>query len=294
MPPRKARKRTHANLSIPSASPSTSPSQSPSPSLSASPVVDAPSFSVAVRDSNDVVAHHDSPDRLERRRAYAREAAARVESRGGPDTVYTTADVSLRLTQEFIEWAILEVAIEAHHDRYLRSSDCPAVLHPIKDLNDKKDALKAGPLSENALSQKCVSAARVVAHHHGSLPSPESSPSGVLLSDKNVNVECTNCSSSTAASRYAQHLEKCLGRGGRSSSRAASARLKASAEKAEKEAAAEYEEHMPRKRRAAVDVSGSNADGVHASPKDEDMMYNDPASLSPSPPGGGKGRTSRS
>eukprot|EP00179_Madagascaria_erythrocladioides_P008852 CAMPEP_0198326198 /NCGR_PEP_ID=MMETSP1450-20131203/13793_1 /TAXON_ID=753684 ORGANISM="Madagascaria erythrocladiodes, Strain CCMP3234" /NCGR_SAMPLE_ID=MMETSP1450 /ASSEMBLY_ACC=CAM_ASM_001115 /LENGTH=114 /DNA_ID=CAMNT_0044030147 /DNA_START=24 /DNA_END=368 /DNA_ORIENTATION=- len=42
-------------------------------------------------------------------------------------------------------------------------------------------------------------------------------------------MECSNCGSSIAAARYAPHLEKCLGRGGRHSSRAASARLRAAA-----------------------------------------------------------------
>jgi len=45
--------------------------------------------------------------------------------------------------------------------------------------------------------------------------------------DRVVNIECANCGATVSASRYASHLEKCLGKGGRSSSRAASARLRA-------------------------------------------------------------------
>eukprot|EP00871_Galdieria_phlegrea_P000095 jgi/Galph1/1086/GphlegSOOS_G5781.1 len=42
------------------------------------------------------------------------------------------------------------------------------------------------------------------------------------------NLTCTQCGVHVAASRYAAHLEKCLGKGGRLSSRAASLRLRTS------------------------------------------------------------------
>jgi Sgf11 (transcriptional regulation protein) len=86
-------------------------------------------------------------------------------------------------------------------------------------------------------------------------------------------VECSNCSSSTAASRYAQHLEKCLGRGGRTSSRAASARLKASAEKAEKEAA--LDDAAPRRQRHHAGGPPAAAAHHHGPPasKVEDTIF---------------------
>ena len=68
---------------------------------------------------------------------------------------------------------------------------------------------------------------------------------GLCYSERNVTVECSNCGSNIAAARYAQHVEKCLGRGGRVSSRAASARLRASAERAERDDL----EDAPRRRR---------------------------------------------
>ncbi|KAA8493905.1 SAGA-associated factor 11-like [Porphyridium purpureum] len=46
--------------------------------------------------------------------------------------------------------------------------------------------------------------------------------------ERAVLVECSQCGSNVAAARFAPHYEKCLGKGGRSSSRAATARLKAS------------------------------------------------------------------
>jgi Sgf11 (transcriptional regulation protein) len=161
---------------------------------------------------------------------------------GDPDAVYTIADVARALSDELLEWALMDVVLETHRNQFLSSSD-------------GSDFLRTGtavpPSTSQLLGNNANTRCGVNPFPAGQQASIDSimAATGVLHVDKNVNVECNVCSSSIAASRYAQHLEKCLGRGGRSSSRAASARLKASAEKAEKEAAADQDELSSRRRR---------------------------------------------
>lgn len=222
MPPR-SKRRGRSSVSL--ASPSTSPDASATPTPSGSPAA--------------------SPDR-EQYSPVAPRPLLKDDSSTRAAKILATA---------LIDWAIVEVACEAHHAQYLRSPNCPLVSRSVAGARD-------GSVGDGGTSSEMgggsASAALVVTGGSGvaavgkaqvDASQETEASSGVLHSDKNVNVECSNCSSSTAASRYAQHLEKCLGRGGRTSSRAASARLKASAEKAEKEAAADMSEDViPRKR----------------------------------------------
>ena len=54
----------------------------------------------------------------------------------------------------------------------------------------------------------------------------ENKPSGGRGGAREVVLTCSHCKSSVAVSRYAQHLERCVGKGGRQSSRAATVRLR--------------------------------------------------------------------
>lgn len=90
-------------------------------------------------------------------------------------------------------------------------------------------------------------------------------------------MECSNCRVSIAASMYAKHVEKCLGRGGRPSSRAASARIRAS-ERADKETAVDTDDARTRRRRHSSaaktsdhDVLPSLSSTAHASHKRRKM-----------------------
>lgn len=137
---------------------------------------------------------------------------------------FTTAAVAVHLYNDMINWAISHVAVQFKRSVFLAS-----------EANRYLTAIDAAALNPNDPPRT----------------KPERYGSKLLYSDKNVNVECSNCGSSVSASRYAQHFEKCLGRGGRMSSRAASARLRASAERAEKEDAAELDEAPSRRRRSS-------------------------------------------
>lgn len=151
------------------------------------------------------------------------------QTRKSRDTTYTHAGVAGILYADLISWAVREVALR--HRLRAHLSRCRARLAPP------------------ALSTRVSTPSQLMLHY----------------SEKAVNAECSNCHSNVSASRYAQHLEKCLGRGGRVSSRAASARLKASAERAERE---ESEDHSQRRRRGGVvnDGDAKNSKRRRASP----------------------------
>lgn len=141
------------------------------------------------------------------------------QARRPRDMTYTPAGVAAVLYADLISWAVREVAMRYRLRTYLthaRAQLAPPIL------------------------------SRTSAPSHPALH----------YSEKGVNAECSNCQSNVSASRYAQHLEKCLGRGGRVSSRAASARLKASAERAERE---ESEEQSNRRRRAGTSDGDSSS-----------------------------------
>lgn len=140
------------------------------------------------------------------------------------------ADVVLRLYDDMINWAVTDAAVQFKCNAFLAEEGkrCAAAFTSAN-----------GNKTEKGRHEK-RRAAKVVPGGYGSR---------LLYSDKNVTVECSNCGSNISASRYAQHVEKCLGRGGRMSSRAASARMRASAERAEKEAAADMEDQPARRRR---------------------------------------------
>lgn len=138
---------------------------------------------------------------------------------------YTTAGVVGLLYDELITWAIREVAIRYRHRLAVTRIRNRLATVPTSGARDRDREREAN------------------SQH------PE-----LHYSDKNVTATCTNCRSTVSASRYAQHLEKCLGRGGRVSSRAASARLKASAEREERENsedAAAISTGFPQRRRRA-------------------------------------------
>lgn len=126
------------------------------------------------------------------------------QARPARPNAYTNAGVTGVLYAELVSWAIREVAVRYRHrtsvTRARAKLIAPITMDPTYNTNTNNS-------------------------------------SGLQLhyQDKAINATCTNCASTVSASRYAQHLEKCLGRGGRMSSRAASARLKASAEREERE-----------------------------------------------------------
>ncbi|KAI0560070.1 transcriptional regulation protein Sgf11 [Gracilaria domingensis] len=149
---------------------------------------------------------------------------------------FTVLDVALRLYEHMIKWAVTEVVVQFKRQAYLahETKRCTSAFAKVRVADEK------GRHEKKRL-------ARVVPGSYGSC---------LLYSERNVTVVCSNCTSNISASRYAQHVEKCLGRGGRMSSRAASARLRASAERAEKESQAEMDESPPRRRRHTS--NGSN------------------------------------
>jgi hypothetical protein len=218
----------------------TSPSVSPSPSPALA--VQSPSEAEYLAAEKASTPATDTRDDAQELNFNAPPAIADLKE--DPDSLYTVANVSQVICDELFEWAIMDAVLGSHRNQYLRSKEClefyrlgPST-HPASGATFGQSAnlLIAGQNGGNSAK--------------GTATSTEMSTSGILHVDKNVNVECSVCSSSIAASRYAQHLEKCLGRGGRSSSRAASARLKASAERAEKEAVADQDEMTSRRRRA--------------------------------------------
>lgn len=140
---------------------------------------------------------------------------AASQARASRSTTYTTAGVAARLYEDFIRWAVTEVAVQHRLSTHLAASRGRTM-----PTNPRAGATGGG---ESALQ----------------------------YGEKSVTAECYNCRSTVSASRYAQHLEKCLGRGGRVSSRAASARLKASAERQEREES--DEPSVPRRRRGQAD-----------------------------------------
>ena len=122
------------------------------------------------------------------------------QSRPARSTSYTTAGVAGVLYGDLISWALREVVLKYRHRTTVARARKMVPTFPI-----------------------------------GHTPTPSPNHPDLRYSDKNVHADCANCSVTVSASRYAQHLEKCMGRGGRVSSRAASARLRASAERAERE-----------------------------------------------------------
>jgi hypothetical protein len=262
------------------ASPSTSPSHSPSPLPSSSPTPPSPNETKQQppRTTNPPAVSAAVTATNLRHQVGIEAAAARVRARGGLGAVYTNAQVALSLAHELIDWVIMDVALDVHRHQYLQTVDCPAILQAVKPIDSSSiPTNSSSPSSLHAPADDPLPPVPRSDGRQGAAPAP----SGLLHSDKNVNVECSVCASSIAAARYAQHLEKCLGRGGRSSSRAASARLKASAERAEKEAAAEIDEPaIPRKRRLSslTEPSPPGSGGIsgsygHSSIKAEDGMH---------------------
>lgn len=178
-----------------------------------------------------------------------------IKQNGDQNDAFTVASVAVHLYNDMINWAISDVAVQFKRSVFLASESN-----------------------------------RYLAAIHSSAPDAANPPrttvgkygSRLLYSDKNVTVECSNCGTNISASRYAQHVEKCLGRGGRMSSRAASARLRASAERAEKEAAAELDE-VPTRRRRNSSADPAEAGSFTGGP------YAKRRKMSPVPSGGSGG-----
>lgn len=154
---------------------------------------------------------------------------------GNDPTCFTVASVALRLYEQFIDWAVLHFAIQYKH-------------HDYQTVEDRRRA-GAFPSTGQRYRISIV---------------PESYGSRLHFSEKNVTVKCSNCSANMFAARYAQHMEKCLGRGGRMSSRAASARLRASAEKAERDI--DNDDGPPRRRRHPSTNSAADYDTHSSAP----------------------------
>lgn len=170
---------------------------------------------------------------------------------GAGENQFTVAAVAVHLYEDMINWAVSEVAVQFKRNVFLSA-----------EADRQRAALATGAGSSNTQTTVPKIASRL------------------LYSEKNVTVECSNCGSNISASRYAQHMEKCLGRGGRMSSRAASARLRASAERAEKEAAADLDDHPVRRRRH------SSADATMEGGSFGGGTYSKRRKMSPVPSGG--------
>lgn len=119
-------------------------------------------------------------------------AAAAAHVAGAP----SVAAVALNLYDQLIDWAVLHVSVQFKHQSFAAA----------------EERKKASNLPSSKIS--------IVDDSYGSR---------LRFSEKNVFVKCSNCSENQSANRYAQHFEKCLGRGGRASSRNANLRLRASA-----------------------------------------------------------------
>lgn len=146
------------------------------------------------------------------------------ESLSNPNS-FTVPALALHLYEHFIDWAITDVAVTYKHKAYLSSEE-----------KRQKQAMEtANPNRAQTRENQRL----------------------FWVKDKSVNIECSNCSNTTAASRYAQHIEKCLGLGGRMSSRAASARLRASAERDRERDANEADEAPSRRKRHSDHSEGS-------------------------------------
>lgn len=180
------------------------------------------------RNVNDIASLIDNGEKDRNRAKFLLENYERVAENSDVQSEFTVAAVAAHLYKDLIDWAVMDVAVQFKRNVFLNA--------------------------EATRQQAIITAAR--GNDATRLAAPKTTPR-LLYSEKNVTVECSNCGSNISASRYAQHVEKCLGRGGRMSSRAASARLRASAERAEKEAAADLDEHPVRRRRhSSVDPSG--------------------------------------
>ena len=141
------------------------------------------------------------------------------EGEGGRDG-WSVGGVTMAITEHLIHWAIVEVCIEEHGAFWKENQGGDPL---VSLLGDNKGRNGVYFVEDEEGDEKRDQERSKKEHDERKKAS------------KNVNVVCSNCNGSIAASRYAQHLEKCLGRGGRSSSRAASQKLKNNARKAEKE-----------------------------------------------------------
>lgn len=168
-------------------------------------------------------------------------AAASVSAGVVPPTDrerFTVASVALRLYDQLIDWAVLHFAVQYKHHAFLTA----------------EERRRAGAFPSTGQRSSKISIV------------PGSCGSRLVFSDKNVNVECSNCHKNVAASRYAHHFEKCLGFGGRTSSRNASARMRASAERAEKDNSADADDAPTRRKRHSNSSSADNDTGASITP----------------------------
>lgn len=157
-------------------------------------------------------------------------ASALKSSQAHPNS-FTLPAVTLHLYNHLIDWAITNVAVRFKHNLYLTA-----------EANRHLQLLHPPPTTRN----------------------PPTHNPRLLYSDKNVTVECSNCSANVSASRYAQHVEKCLGRGGRTSSRTASARLRASAERERRERDMADIDDPPARRRRHADHADPPFPPIHS------------------------------
>lgn len=148
---------------------------------------------------------------------------------------FTVASVALRLYDQLIDWAVLHFAVQYKHHAFLTA----------------EERRRAGAFPSTGQRSSKISIV------------PGSCGSRLVFSDKNVTAECSNCHKNVAASRYAHHLEKCLGLGGRISSRNASARMRASAERADKDNSTDFDD-VPTRRKRHSNSSSADHDSASA------------------------------
>lgn len=225
-------------MKSPAISPSASASPSASPAPSPSPVSDTPADSINSPLPIDPAANA-IEIQIQKWEERGREILKTLDKKNedvkekekDKKDVWCVGEVAIAVAEELLDWAVKDVCVEEHWARWKEGGgDKLAVAIGVDGLLDEDDDEEEKDEKERDERKKAT---------------------------KNVNVVCSNCNGSIAAARYAQHLEKCLGRGGRSSSRAASARMKASAKRAEKEDMEQIQQQLSRpngarKRRAGA------------------------------------------
>lgn len=164
---------------------------------------------------------------------------------------FSVASVALLLFDSLVDWAVRDVAVQFKH-------------RVFRQLEERRRSSIFSTASTSGLSIARVTNPRSTTTTITPTSSLNNNPGSKLLySDKNVMVVCSICAVNISASRYAQHVEKCLGRGGRMSSRAATARLRASVERSEKEAAADLDGPPRRRRHHGNDAESNVGPGSH-------------------------------
>lgn len=126
----------------------------------------------------------------------------------------STTFLAARITQKLVRRISLEGLLKLHCRKESIADDLKRLIFDVsfeKETEiDKKNSIQLSEQTGKQINQGYIK-------------------SGTSSHSYTRNLSCSHCGSTVASSRYAAHLEKCLGKGGRLSSRAASLRLRNSA-----------------------------------------------------------------